>query len=204
MRKLLFVVAVSILGACAVGCGPKPVNTGYTDDTPDEIGKLIRKEYNEAIAVVGTAVGPEETIAKNKAVMQARAEISREFKVQVDALQKSYEEAVNNKALSEYSQVMEQFTTLELVGSDVVKSMIRKERNGSYSAKVLVVLSAEQFKGMVDQRMSDYTSFKASKAYKDLEGRVEREKLNSVEGSASGASINDTGVIVDTTSAPIR
>ena len=169
------IIAVTIslmLSSCA---GTKP-GKGYVDDTPDEIEKLIKKKFSETVFAVGTATGPEEGIATRKATMQARAEIAREFKSQIDVLQKSYEESVNDKSIEEYSQVIEVFATLEISGSKVEKSVVRKEKDDTYSAKVLVVVSAEQVKAIIDEKMQAYTSFKASKAYKELEERVARER----------------------------
>ncbi len=169
------IIAVAISCALINCAGAKP-GTGYVEDTPDDIQKLIKKEYAEAVYAVGTATGPDEGTATRKATLQARAEIAREFKSQIDVLQKSYEESVNDKAVEEYQQATEVFATLEVVGSKIAKSMVREEKDGTFSAKVLVVLSAEQLKALMDEKMQAYTSFKASKAYKELEERVERER----------------------------
>ncbi len=172
LSSFIIVSFTLMLANCA---GTKPGN-GYVDDTPDEIQELIDKKYSQGIYSLGTASGPGEGIAKRKATMQARAEIAREFKLQLDVLQKSYEEAVNDKSIEEYSQVMEIFATLEISGSQVAKSMVRSDKNGMFSAKVLVVVSAERVKAIIDEKMQAYTSFKAAKAYKELEERVAREK----------------------------
>ena len=157
-------------------CGPKPPAKGYADSVPDEMERLVKKSYSQSVYAVGTATGPTEAIATEKATMDARAEIARQFKSQIDALQKSYEETVNDKAVEEYSQVQEIFATLEVSGSKAAKTMVRPEKKGTFSAKVLVVVSAEQLKSMLDEKMQMYTSFRASKAYEELEKRVAREK----------------------------
>lgn len=171
-RGIIVVTVSFTLINCA---GAKP-GTGYVEDTPDDIQKLIKKEFSEAVYAVGTATGPDEGTSTRKATLQARAEIAREFKSQIDVLQKSYEESINDKAVEEYQQATEIFATLEVVGSKIAKSMVREEKDGTFSAKVLVVLSAEQLKALMDEKMQAYTSFKASKAYKELEERVERER----------------------------
>ncbi len=157
-------------------CGPKPPNKGFVDSVPEEIQALINSKYKESIHAVGTATGPKEAIAKDKAVLNARAEIARIFKTQVDALQKGYQESVNDKSVDEYQQAVENFASLEISGSQMVKSMVRAEKNGVFTAKVLVVVSAEHLRSLIDEKMQAYTSFKASKAYKELEERVRREK----------------------------
>ncbi len=180
IRLWTFAVAASV-ALMAASCSSKAVNKGYQDDIPVDIQRLIDKEYNEAIYAVGTANGPTEAIAQDKAVMAARAEIARLFQSQIDVLQKRYEETVNNKGAEEYQQVMETFATLEMRGSQIAKSMVRPERSGRYSAKALVVISAEQMKQIVDEKMSSYTSFRAAKAYEELEQRVERERNRQAE-----------------------
>jgi hypothetical protein len=161
-----------MLTQCA---GTRP-GAGYSDDTPDEIRQLIRNQYKNSLCAVGTANAGDESMARTKAAMLARSEIARQFKAQIDALQKGYEEAVSGGGAQEYSQVMEVFASLQLDGSTIAKSMIRKERSGQYSAKVLVVIAAEQVKALVDDRLRSYTSFKASEAYKQLEERARLER----------------------------
>ncbi len=162
------VITVMLTFALVNCTGTKP-GPGLVKDIPNDIQKLIKKEYSEAVYAVGTATGPMEGAATRKATMKARAEIAREFKVQVDVLQKSYEESINNKSVEKFQEATELFATLEVSGSRIAKSMVRKEKDGIYSAKVLVVVSAEQFKAILDEKMRAYTSFKASKAYKKLE-----------------------------------
>ena len=168
--------AILFTGACIMMCGPKPPAKGYEDSTPSEMRDLIDKKYSQSIYSVGTATGPTEAIASDKATMNARADIARTFKAQIDVLEKQYTESVNNKAVEEYKQVQETFASLEVSGSKVVKTMVRNEDKGIFSAKVLVVVSAEELKAMIDEKMQAYTSFKASKAYDELEKRVAKEK----------------------------
>ncbi|MDD5673759.1 MAG: hypothetical protein PHC61_06335 [Chitinivibrionales bacterium] len=159
------------------GCGPRPSNLGYSDAVPSELQNLIKQYYSEGIYAIGSATGPDEDVAVNKAGLQARAEIAREFKSQIDVLQKEYDDQVGNRASSEYSHVMEVFAQLDIGGSKVAKTLVQK--NGKeYSAKVLVVVSAEQVKNIFDEKLSSFTSFKASKAYQELEKRANRERQN--------------------------
>jgi hypothetical protein len=165
-------LAVLILGACA---GVRP-SADYSGTIPEEIQQLVDGQYAQALKAVGTDDGPSEGIAERKAEMQARADLARQFKAQVDQLQKSYEESVSDKSLQEYKQTLEIFASLELVGSRKAKTMVKPLGNGDYQAKVLVVISAEQLKGIVDEKMSSLATYKASQAYKELEDRVAKEK----------------------------
>jgi len=179
--KLVRRVAVAFLASflvMAFGCGPKPVNTGYSDSVPDELQRLIKQYYNDGIYAVGTATGPNESVAANKATLAARSEIAKQFKAEIDVLQKEYDEEVNDRTSGEYSQVTEIFAQLDIGGSKVVKTLMHQEAGKDYSAKVLVVVSAEQVKSMLEQKLGSYASFKASKAYKELEERAARERKN--------------------------
>lgn len=172
MLRILFPVLLVLL----VGCISQKLNKGYVDSVPDEIQHLIAKKYSGSLSAVGTASGSEELIAVNKAVLQARVEIARQFKSEIEVLQKDYEEQVGESASAEYNEVMNAFSMVELNGSQIAKTMIRKDKFKTYSAKVLVVVTAEQLKNIIDNKMQDYTSYKATNAYKELESRVEKEK----------------------------
>ena len=173
------IIGLTIAGALAycifTGCAGTRPGKGYNDNIPDEIEKLTKTKYKTAIFAIGNASGPTENIAQEKAVLLARAEISKQFKSQIDALQKMYEESVNDKSVEEYKHAIELFATMEISGSTIAKTLARKEKKG-FSAVVLVVLSAEQMKAMMDEKLNQITSFKASKAYKELEDRVAKEK----------------------------
>jgi hypothetical protein len=137
---------------------------------------LINSKYSQALHAVGTAVGPNEGIAQQKAEMQARAELATIFQAQVDNLKKSYQEAVNDKAMEEYKNTIEIFTHITISGTQTAKAMIKTLDNGSFQAKVLMVLSAESLKALVDEKMNAMTAFKATQGYKELEDRVTKEK----------------------------
>ncbi len=158
----------------------------YEDSVPPELQRIIKEKCQEGLYSVGAATAADEMMAINKATMQARAEIARQFKAQVNVLQKDYQEAVSERATGEYSQVMDVFSTLELNGSQIIKSMVRQGDNNQYSAKVLVAVTAQRMKEVIDERMRAFTSFRAAKAYKELEDRVERERERAQSEEDSG------------------
>jgi len=157
-------------------CGSSKPGQGYVDNTPDDMQELIAKKFSKGVYAIGTATGPNENIAVEKAAQNGRAELARKFKAQIDALQKGYAEATNNKGLEEYKQVIEIFASLEISGSSIAKSMVRPEKDGSFSAKALIAVTAEDMKAVIDEKMQTYTSYKATEAYKELEARVAKEK----------------------------
>lgn len=167
VKKSLILLVIGL-----IGCGGKSTSSGYNTTVPSEIEKLLKNEYKDALTAIGTAEGDKEDISVRKAELQARATLAREFKAQVDQLQKSYEESVNDKTMEEYSQVIEVFTTVEMENVKVIKSLVKELKNGKISAKVLIAMSADELKSNIDNKLGTYTSFKASKAYKELEERV--------------------------------
>ncbi|MBN1982027.1 MAG: LPP20 family lipoprotein [Chitinivibrionales bacterium] len=180
-RILLLNLVLLCLSLWLIDCAGTKPGSGFVDNIPDELQNLIKKQYGDAVYAVGTSADRQEGIATRKATLQARAELARQFQMQIDVMQKTYEEAVNEKSAEDYMQVIETFATLEVSGSQIAKSLVRQEKDGSYTAKVLVVISAQQLKNVVDEKMSNYTTFKASKAYKELEERVEREKAQRLQ-----------------------
>lgn len=176
ISTILYFCILAVSSFTIIYCAGSKPGQRYTDDVPDDILRLTHTKYKESIYSIGTASGPDEGTAIRKAAHQARAEIAREFKSQVDALQKSYEESINGNAVDEYQQASEIFATLEISGSKMVKSMVRKENDGSYTAKALVVISAEQLQLLMDEKLKAYASFRASKAYTELQQRVKRER----------------------------
>ena len=169
-------LGVLTLALTLTACCSNAIRNTYTDSTPDEIQLLISTKYEKSLYAVGTAHGPDESIALNKATVQARAEIARIFRSSIELLEKDFVEALHEQAAGEYTQVLKLFSQLEISGSRVEKTMIRKDKDNLYSAKVLVVVSAEQVKELLDRKLRDYTSFKATKAYRELEQRVELER----------------------------
>ena len=176
-RHIYILVGLSLfLTIQFAGCASSKPAAGYHSTVPDEIEKLIEKEYSQSIYSVGSDEAEKEDVAIRKAEMQARASIAREFKSQIDQLQKIYEGSVNDKSIEEYSTVIENFSTIKLEHAKVVKSMVKEISGGMVSAKVLVVISAAQLKESIENRLGEYTSFKASKAYSELEERVAAEQ----------------------------
>ena len=177
MNFLRVAALIAVSAVLFTGCNSKIGGYAkFKDTVPSEIEKVIKDKCQDGLYAVGTARSADEMTAINKASMQARAEVARQFKITLNALQRDYQEAAGERAGGEYSQVIEIFTTLELRGSRIVKSMVSREKNGHFTAKVLVVVSAQEMKVLLDERFRAYTSVRASKAYKELAARAEQER----------------------------
>ena len=175
-NKLFTAVCIAAVSTIILtGCGTRSGARGYTSAVPDEMQKRIDTRWQDGIYAIGSATGPNENIASSKATANARAEVARQFQAQIDVLEKGYIEAVNEHAVEEYSQVLNTFASIEITGSKQ-DMILTKQEGDQWSAKVLLVISAEQFKASIDDKLNAYTSFKAQEAYSELEQRVEQER----------------------------
>jgi hypothetical protein len=179
MVGLTTVAAVSVmLFGCAGGKSLKK-DSGGADDAksvyPSTIEKLMEGKYAPAIKAVGIATHPDQTVALEKAGLDADQKIAQQFKMELSSLQKKFLEAVNDQKLEEYKNTIENFTTIEIQGVTIAKEMASEGKDG-YKAYVLKVVSAETLKNLIDERTNALTNFKAMKAYQELEERVAKEK----------------------------
>ena len=177
IKSFLLLTMFSVL----VSCASRPeAGDGYVDNIPQEIRDLVNQKYANSLYAVGTANGPNESIAENKATLQARSKLSQQFSTMVSTLQKSYEEAVNEAAVEDYKQTIKAFSHLELKGSKVVKTMIRQEGARAYSAKALIVVDHKVLADYMKSKLNAYTSFKSEKNHQDLDKHItehiERQK----------------------------
>ncbi|KMQ50328.1 hypothetical protein CHISP_2797 [Chitinispirillum alkaliphilum] len=175
LKKKGFFLMASLFSVVLMGCGGRYRMQDYRSHIPNEMQSRIETMWEDAIWSVGTATGPDEHITISRATANARAELARQFRINVDVLEKAYDESVNEDHVGEYIEVKAIFATLEVSGSKRDMTLIR-ETDGGYSAKVLLVLSAEQFKSVLDNKLNAYTSFRSQSAYRELEERAERER----------------------------
>lgn len=165
-----------------VGCGGKQSmkkDLGDEGDAqglyPRAIEKLMNKEYAKSVKAVGMGTHPDKITAVKKARLDAKQQIARQFREEISLLQKSFVEAVNEKKLEEMKETVEGFANIELSGVEEIKTMYTEGKNG-YTGYVLMAVSAETLKNMIDERTNQLTNFKAMKAYKELEERVAKDK----------------------------
>ncbi|GEM_PF-1337504 len=180
IKSLSAMVIASFVVFSMVGCGGKSVvkDTGSAAEAelthPKLIEDLIQKKYSQSIHAVGQGSAPDKITAVKKARLDAQNQIGYTFRNDMSALQKSFLEAVNNEQLEEYVSTIESFTNITLQGVTEAKSMLSQGKDG-YTAYVLMTISAETIKDLIDERTNTLTNFKALKAYKELEERVAKD-----------------------------
>lgn len=180
IKSIGVAVSVSFLVVSMIGCAhnKQPINTGEAEDAvianPKVIESLIEKKYSQSIHAVGQGSALDKVTAVKKARLDAQNQIANTFRNDISALQKSFLEAVNNEQLEEYRNTVESFTNITLQGVSEAKSMLSKGKNG-YTAYVLMTVSAETIRNLIDEKTNALTNFKALEAYKELEGRVAKD-----------------------------
>jgi hypothetical protein len=177
---MFFAVALAISAIFIGGCGEKAVKSyGDTEKAvsvyPKEIERLMETEYKESIKAVGQATSADQNTALKKARFDATQQIAAQFQQEVASLTKSFLEAVNDTQSEDFRQTQEIFVLVTLHGDKIVKEMASNGKDG-ITAYVLRVLDVSTIKNMLDEQENAATLIKANAAYKELEGRVEREK----------------------------
>lgn len=173
-------ITVSYLVVSMIGCAAnnRPINTGSPGDAETGIPKLIEnmieKKYSQSIHAVGEASSTDKVIAVKKARLDAEHQIANTFRNDMSGLQKNFLEEVNNQRLEEFRVTVESFTNITLQGVSEAKQMLSKGKEG-YTAYVLMTVSAETIKNLIDEKTSALTNFKALQSYKELEDRVAKD-----------------------------
>jgi hypothetical protein len=180
-KKMFGLAVVSAISVMMFGCaGAKSLkkDTGEADNArsvyPPAIEKLLDGKYAQSIKAVGIATHPDQTVALEKAGLDADQKLAKQFEEEIASLQKKFLEAVNDQKLEEYRNTVENFVNIKIEGVTIVKEMSAEGKDG-YKAYVLKVVSAETLKNLIDQRINAQTHLKAVQAYKELEDRVAKD-----------------------------
>lgn len=136
---------------------------------------------------VGNTTSRDMSLAVNKSVMDARAQIAQQVEIKMSGVQRRFQEEVG---LGENSELLDQFTSAykaivdeTLVGSRTRNQEIRQE-GITYRAYVLVEMPVGAASEAMMQRLREnenlYTRFRATEAFRDLERELEayREQRN--------------------------
>jgi hypothetical protein len=179
IKAVSIAVTSSVFALSFIGCaGTIKKKTGAAGDAeslyPKIIENLLEKKYAQSIKAVGMGTDPDKVTAAKKARLDAENQIANVFRNDLSALQKSFLEAVNQEHLEEYRNTVESFTNIQLQGISEAKATIAEGKDG-FTAYILMTVSAETLKNLIDQKTSALTNFKAMKAYKELEDRVAKD-----------------------------
>jgi len=172
-------VAVALI-ICSCG-GSKNLTKDYgsveetTSIYPKVIEDLMNKKYKESIKAVGTANSPDLEIARKKAQNDAFDQIGRQFKQEVSWWDKRFQQELNGQKLEDFRSTTGNFGYITLQGAQPVKEVVSKGKDG-YRVYVLVIVTVETMKNLMQEKLNSITEIQATNAYKELDARVAREK----------------------------
>ena len=177
---LLIIILVSFFG-----CGSSTVNLSKTDSGEIPIWFLTppNDPNNDTLFSAKTATSRDMQIAIDKATTDARTEISRQIEVNVQGLQKKFDEEVglgeDSQLLSQFTQASKTVVSQSLIGSKVKDNKIIKDGN-TWRSYVLVEYPLGAAKKLLLDKIKEneqlYTRFRASETFKELENEVQRIK----------------------------
>jgi len=180
LKNAFLFISLSCFTVALLGCASSvKKSTGSAEEAtslyPKVIEDLLEKKYALSIKAVGMGSHPDRVTATKKARLDAENQIANIFRNEVSALQKSFLEAVNQEQLEEYKNTVESFTNIELQGVTEAKAVLTEGKDG-FTAYILMTVSAETLKDLIDQKTNALTNLKATEAYKELEERVAKDK----------------------------
>lgn len=179
MRKSIYYPLFVLFAFLAINCGSS--NKDLTKVSEGEIPEwyLSLKPDPNYLQSSKTATSQDMQLAIDKAVTDARADISRQLDVKINSLEKQFKEEVgsdaNSTLLTQFTQATKTITSQEITGSDVKEKKILKD-GAIWRAYVLVqypIGAANQtLMEQLKRNKEFYTRFQSTKAFEDLDKSV--------------------------------
>jgi hypothetical protein len=186
-KKVLSIVAVAALAFTMVGCGggKQPANTGPDYGKVNEAASAFPKDlealkakYDDAgtISALGMATSADQITAMKKARLNATAQIGQAFENEVASQTRSFLQEADGQQSEAFEEAVRSFSLAKLHGNRVAMERVSKGANG-YTAYVLQVLDTEAFMKILERATGSNANIaKATKAWDDLEAKIEKEK----------------------------
>lgn len=189
IRTLLTFLFAAVL---VVGCSSSEPVQDTSSDLPDWY-TMPPSSDNEYMYAIGEGTSSRRSMARKKAMQQARANLTLKLESEVSAMQKNFSEETTSGANSNYSEV---FTDVSksvgqqtLRGVDVYKSKFYERDSGTkHEVLLLARLPVGEAANSLNQALQNtlskdeelYTKFKASKAFEDMKKSIEEMKQGSM------------------------
>lgn len=176
LNSFIFFVALTSLFGCG---GSKSLTTTDTGEVPEWF-ITIPQDPNYLFAA-RTATSRDLSLAVDKAVTNARAEIGRQVQVKVEALQKSMQEEVGGADDAQLIEMITQVTKIVVsttLSGSKVKHQIHVRDGDAYRAYVLVEYpigaTNQAFMQALKNNEQMYTRFRSSETFKELDEEVKK------------------------------
>jgi len=181
MRISGLTLLVAVIAGVLIGCGggPKTLQSVSECDIPEWYSN-VPQDPNYLYAA-RTSTSQDMQLAQDKATTDGRAEIGRQTELKVQGLQKRFDEEVGLNAdaqlMSQYTQATKTVVSTSLSGSRV-KSQVLCKDGDLYRSYVLIEYpigaANEALMQQIKKNNEMYTRFRASQAFKDLDGEVQK------------------------------
>ncbi len=192
MKKMILLL-LPLFGAFMIGCGgSKSLQSADTGDVPDWYMN-VPQDPNYLFAA-NTQTSQDMQLAVDKSTEAARADIGRQLQVKIEGLQKRFSEETGS---GNDAQLLQMFTQAEktVVSTTLQGSRVKSQkivRDGQlWRAYVLVEYPVGAANEALMQQIKNnnqmYTRYRASQAFKDLQGEVDKYEKYKQEQEQQGA-----------------
>lgn len=180
MKKITFVLSVVLIVLFIIGCGSNKNLSQVNEGDIPEWYPLPPQDPNFVFAAK-TATSQDMQLAVDKAVVDGRAEIGRTIELQLQGLQKKFNEEIgageNSTLLQQFTQATKIVVDQTLTGSQIKNQKISKDGN-LWRAYVLVQYplgaANEAFMQQIQKQQELYTRYRSSQTFKELEDEVQK------------------------------
>lgn len=145
------------------------------------------------VFVAQSATSQKMQVAVDKAMTSARGEMATNLETQVNEMNKSFTEEINDEMRQQFVETQKTITSRLLRGTSAAKRKILEQDNGTYRAFVLMDMpigkAAKELMSKVKQNEEMYTRFRASQAFKEMEKAIEeyeKEQKRSMAQESQG------------------
>lgn len=181
MKKVLFAVVIALF---AVSCASK--KAAYQGDVEVAIpcSGTEFQSNNKVFRAQGMGYSNDMQTAKNKALMNARAElatsISSTIKRVVDNYSSSYQLGQNEEAKSKFQDLARLVVNQELQGSIVICDKMMKTPEGQFRSYVAIELGGPEVANKIGNAVKDDEKLRIDYEYEKFK-KVFEEEMNKIE-----------------------
>jgi hypothetical protein len=169
MKKFTLVILCGFIVAMVSGCGTTRLQKMQM--------KAMKIRDNGGLAEAAMGSSAKQSLSYEKAKLRARTGVAELMETRIQSLKKDFQEEVGEAESSEYNELFS-IATKNLVNTKLsgsaVKEIDYEKTDGGWEAYVIVVLDPSIMADYFKQAGNDYTRFRASQAFKDLDSEIEK------------------------------
>lgn len=175
IRKLMGLIFLSLIFAGCMSSGP--VSGPEIDDAPSWY--LDVPDSSDRLYASASAQSRRMQMAIDRAETDARQSIAAEMEAEIRSMTRIFEEELEDGLREQFVQVTQEIVSQTLRGSSASEREVKRQNDGMYRAYVLMQMpigeAAQEFLDSLENRdESMYTRLRASEAFEEMEGEIER------------------------------